>query len=131
MDETHTQMTSEKDTGLPVTVYQYEEQVKAQFKFEGITLESGKKSVMPVMIWGAGTGTGNRGKCFMYKAGDGMRIQYHKSDGSGTVNLDLTDAGAFMGAVSGGVRNVVEVKASEFDATVSYPLGTVVAVLED
>lgn len=132
MDETHAQMTSEKDTGLPVTVYVYKEQVKAQFKFEGITLESGKKSVMPVMIWGAGTGnTSTSGKCFMYKAEDGMRIQYHKSDGSGTVNLDLTDAGAFMGAVSGGVRNVVEVKASEFDATVSYPLGTVVAVLED
>lgn len=130
-DGTHTQMTSEKDTGLPVTVYRYAEQVKAQFAFRGIRLADGTESVMPTMVWGSGTGTGDRGKCWFYKAEDGMRIEYHKKNGSGTVKLELTDDGAFVGEVSGGLRNVVEVSSASFNPSTAYPAGTVVAVLED
>lgn len=128
-DGNKTQMTSEKNTGLPVTVYAYEEMVKAQFRFQNITIGE-TSTVMPVMVWGAGTGPGDNGKCFLYKAPDGMHIRYHKSDGKGTVQLELKDTGVMVGETDAGVRNIVEVAASKFNVYDTYPLGTVVAVLE-
>lgn len=132
MDKERKQMTSEKDTGDPVMVYIYQELTKAEFKFSPVTLQDGTQTVMPTMIWGAGSGVGgDAGKCLLYKDTDRMRIVYHKNDGSGTVSFDLTADGCFVSEASGGVRNVVEVSAVDFDETATYPVGTIVAVLED
>ena len=81
-DETHTQMTSEKTTDYPVTVYKYTELTKASIAFTSITLPDGTSSVMPVLTLGAGTGCGDSGKSFIYKAADGLYLDYHsQTDG--------------------------------------------------
>lgn len=131
-DGDKTQMTSEKNTGIPVYVYVYEELTKAEFRFQNITVGAEQTAtVMPVMIWGAGTGAGDNGKCYLYKAADGMHLRYHKKDGTGTAELVLSDGGVMVGTASAGVRNIVEVPTSQFDPAAVYPLGTVVAVLEE
>lgn len=132
-DETKTRMTSLTDTGLPVMTYVYDELVKAQFRFQNITLKDGTQTVMPVMVWGAGFDQYQlQGKCLFYKATDGMRLEYYKSDG-GMSSLELGEQGAFVGAVTGGIRNIVEVEEESAEAVLSgttYPIGTVLAVLE-
>lgn len=75
-DETHTQMTSEKTTDYPVTVYKYTELTKASIAFTSITLPDGTSSVMPVLTLGAGTGNGDVGKASIYKAADGLYLNY-------------------------------------------------------
>lgn len=94
-DDTHAQMTSEKVTDYPVMVYKYAELVKMQIAFTTITLPDGTSSVMPVVTLGAGTGSGDSGKAFLYKATDGLYMDYHAADGK-TKRAALTDAGVFI-----------------------------------
>lgn len=91
-DDAHTQMTSEKDTGRPVTVYKYGEQVKAQFAFRPVELAAGGTSVTPVLVFGAGTGEGERGKASIIKDEQTMRMEYHARHG-GTAGVYLQDDG--------------------------------------
>ena len=95
-DDTHTQMTSEKDTGFPVTIYKYTEALKAQIAFSSITLPDGTSSVMPVLTLGAGTGSGDSGKSFIYKAADGLYLDYHSQTDGKTKRAAFTDAGVFI-----------------------------------
>lgn len=129
-DASKTQMTCRFQTGIPVMVYVYQELVKAEFRFSPVSV-NGVETVMPVMVWGTGSGVDDNAKCYLYKAPDGMYLRYHKSDGSGVAALTLCDSGVVVGDASAGVRNIVEVSASQFDPEAPYPVGTVVAVLED
>ena len=95
-DETHTQMTSEKTTDYPVTVYKYTELTKASIAFTSITLPDGTSSVMPVLTLGAGTGNGESGKSFIYKAADGLYLDYHSQTDGKTKRAAFTDAGVFI-----------------------------------
>ena len=81
-DETHTQMTSEKTTDYPVMVYKYTDLVKAKIAFQSITTAAGTTTVMPVLTLGAGTGNGDIGKASIYKAADGLYLDYYsETDG--------------------------------------------------
>ena len=95
-DETHTQMTSEKTTDYPVTVYKYTELTKASIAFTSITLPDGTSSVMPVLTLGAGTGSGDSGKSFIYKAADGLYLDYHSQTDGKIKRAAFTDAGVFI-----------------------------------
>lgn len=95
-DETHTQMTSEKTTDYPVTVYKYTELTKASIAFTSITLPDGTSSVMPVLTLGAGTGSGDSGKSFIYKAADGLYLDYHSQTDGKVKRAAFTDAGVFI-----------------------------------
>ena len=95
-DETHTQMTSEKTTDYPVTVYKYTELTKASIAFTSITLPDGTSSVMPVFTLGAGTGSGDSGKSFIYKAEDGLYLDYHSQTDGKVKRAAFTDAGVFI-----------------------------------
>lgn len=89
-DETHTKMTSEKTTDYPVMIYKYSELEKARIAFEEIALSGGTKTVMPVLTLGAGTGSGDSGKSFIYKAADGLYLDYTTAAGK-LVTLRLSD----------------------------------------
>ena len=60
-----------------------------------ITLPDGTTTVMPVLTLGAGTGSGDSGKAFLYKATDGLYMDYHAADGK-TKRAAFTDAGVFI-----------------------------------
>lgn len=80
-NDKRTQMTSEKDTGLPVTVYRYRELKKTAFAFNPLPLEDGGMSTMPVLTFGAGTGTGDNGKATLTKRENQMDFEYRTQTG--------------------------------------------------
>lgn len=61
---------TEKDTGHPIIIYQYNELEKMQALFE-----SDGMNYAPRIIFGAGDNHGYN-KCYMYKATDGLHIDY-------------------------------------------------------
>ena len=75
-DDTHAQMTSEKETAFPVTVYQYTELVKAKIAFTSITLPDGTTTVMPVLTLGAGTGIDGNDTLTIYKPPNKALFEY-------------------------------------------------------
>ena len=75
-DETHTQMTSEKTTDYPVTVYKYTELTKASIAFTSITLPGGTTTVMPVLTLGAGTGIDRNDTLTIYKPPNKALFEY-------------------------------------------------------
>ena len=89
-DDTHTQMTSEKTTDYPVTVYKYTELTKASIAFTSITLPDGTETVMPVLTLGAGNGTGDNDKLIIYKPPDEAIIKYVRENGEKTT-ITLSD----------------------------------------
>jgi len=74
-DETHTTTTT-KDTGFPVMVYVYTEQVKAKIAFELLD-----NVYVPRITLGAGTGSGNNDKAFIYKKMDMFILEYYTDTG--------------------------------------------------
>ena len=86
VDATETGITTD-DTGLPVTIYQYEKFVKMKMKFEDI---SGVYE--PVLTFGIGSGVGDNRKGFIWKDTDGLRFEYQ--DNVGQLNqIHITDDG--------------------------------------
>lgn len=79
IDEDHigTGITYE-DTDLPVEVYVYDEFVKLEHLFQ---LDSVSGYQVPQMIWGAGSGVGDREKGFIYKDDTGLVLEYVTSEG--------------------------------------------------
>ncbi len=68
-DSGMTQMTSERATLYPVTVYRYDELVKGTYRFDEVQ-EGGSTVKVPQLIFGAGYGNpadGDRGKGFLRK----------------------------------------------------------------
>ena len=68
-DSGMTQMTSERATLYPVTVYRYDELVKGTYRFDNVQ-EGGSTVKVPQLIFGAGYGNpadGDRGKGFIRK----------------------------------------------------------------
>lgn len=119
-DERHTQMTSREDTGLPVTVYRYDDLLKGTIRFTELTLD-GAVTKIPTFVFGAGTGDPddpNVGKGFLRKGPDSFDLWYHGAADNGvfigqytdlvglrkTTALDFSgwDGGSFSETVDGG-----------------------------
>lgn len=105
-DAAHSRLTAE-ETPYPAYAYDYTELVKLAFEFREITLSNGVKTVMPVLVLGAGTGTGENGKALIYKDSGGLRIKYY-TEGSGLpISLELDNSGNLkksIGSVSGAIQ---------------------------
>lgn len=95
-DETFSQMTSEKTTDYPVMIYDYSEMVKANISFRTIALPDNGSTVMPVFTLGAGTGSGDNGKGFLYKGMDGLYLDYHSSIDGSLRRIMLSDSGIII-----------------------------------
>ena len=92
-DESRTQMTSEKDTGLPVMVYVYQELTKTTFRFRPVEY-NGVETVMPVLVFGAGSGqAGDAGRALLEKRPFGMDLRYIPTNGRGEAGVYLRDDG--------------------------------------
>lgn len=92
-DKTKTQMTSEKDTGLPVMVYVYQELTKATFRFRPVEY-NGVETVMPVLVFGAGSGqAGDAGRALVEKKPYGLELRYIPTSGQGEAGVYLRDDG--------------------------------------
>lgn len=79
-------------TSYPVYVYNYTESNKLKLGFE--IDPSGETSYyIPVVEMGAGTGTGNNGKGYIYKGTDGLYIQYVHSTAGTIFTIKITDDG--------------------------------------
>ena len=91
-DNTHKSASTEV-TDYPVLTFVYEaEQTKMKIGFE--TDPSGETSYyIPVVEMGAGTGTGNNGKGYIYKGADGLYIQYVHSTTGAIFTIKITDDG--------------------------------------
>ena len=73
-DATHERMTSLEDTGLPVIVYQYTEQVKGRFSFVTET-EGGQTYTVPVLKLGYGSDAGGvNGTAKLVKHASGLEL---------------------------------------------------------
>lgn len=104
-DETHTQMTCMKETAWPVRVYRYSELTKLSIRFQPVELSGGGSTVMPVLILGAGDGSGNA-RGYIYKDQTELRIRYVPT-GGGKHELVLGDAGAFVDGVRIGLDGTI------------------------
>ena len=109
-DDTRTQMTSLEDTGLPVTVYQYDELLKGSFRFGEYT-HSGGVTMIPTLILGAGSADPRDpdvGKGFLRKDTDSLDLWLHGAE---------TDKGLFIGAYTDlmGLRKPTQLDFSDWD----------------
>jgi hypothetical protein len=89
--DAHTGM-STTETDYPVTVYSYTELIKAQYAFDNTT-----GTYVPTIILGAGSGTANYGKAFIYKDTNGLYIDYYKSTDGTKYTIKITDDGIDFG----------------------------------
>ncbi len=108
-DDAHSQMTSLENTGLPVTVYVYDELIKGVFQYENRTV-NGVTVKIPVLTLGAGTGDQSDpdlGKGYLYKGTDSLRLYLHGS----------TDNGIFIGQYTDlvGLRKTTALDFSDYD----------------
>lgn len=130
-DSSMTQMTSEKVTAYPVTVYVYTEDVKGAFRFENVT-HNGQTVKVPVLRLGAGDENG-RNYATLYKGTQGLRVLYNDAAGNDVgmvcskdgytdlyglrkplrVNLSGWDDGHFSAVTDGGYNHGFSVS---FDA---------------
>jgi hypothetical protein len=94
-DTSYSSMTFAKNTGLPVYVYKYDEQVKLEIAFKPYN-NNGTIIKLPIITIGAGSGTGNKGKAFIYKHATGLSVEYCQDDYSSTdtfMRIEMTDSG--------------------------------------
>lgn len=106
----HTGM-STTATDYPVTVYSYTELIKAQYAFDNTT-----GTYVPTIILGAGSGTANYGKAFIYKDTNGLYIDYYKSTDGTKYTIKITDDGIDFGgfpAVTADALHQLWVQSSE------------------
>ncbi len=88
-DDTHNFVTSVTDGSLEaVMVYTYTELIKGKY---GYQLVDGTNQ--PTITLGAGTGTGDNGKTFIYKGTDGFYIDYRNSVTGASTIFKITDSG--------------------------------------
>lgn len=121
-DETHTTTTT-KDTGFPVMVYVYTEQVKAKIAFELLD-----NVYVPRITLGAGTGSGDNDKLIITKSEDSAQILYRTDSGKETaINLsDFVDAdmrrlsSCTIDRSRGEIRTVAEGKTLSDAQTISF-----------
>lgn len=89
-DGTKSVVTTEETT-YPVYIYVYDELVKMEFSFQPD--ESG--TMTPMLILGAGSGTGDNAKGFIYKDVDGLLLRYINTNGQ-KVELRLGEDGLIL-----------------------------------
>jgi hypothetical protein len=105
-DESRTRLTT-TETPYPAQAYDYTELTKLAFEFREMPLSGGGTAVIPVLALGAGTGSGDNGKAFIYKDTGGLRIKYCTESGGAPVSLELDNSGNVkksLGDVSGAVQ---------------------------
>lgn len=105
-DAGKTRMTSLEDTGLPVTVYRYDELLKAAVRFE---TANGVK--IPTFVFGAGVGDPldpNKGKGFIRKNTASFDIWLHGPADNGLFIGEYTDIA--------GLRKTTEIDFSNWDS---------------
>ncbi|WHH58490.1 hypothetical protein [Petroclostridium sp. X23] len=90
LDDTHMGTTTD-ETDYPVMSYVYTETIKLEISFD-----PNDPNNTPKIILGAGTGSGNNGKGFIWKDANGLTLQYIKEDGMG-VSISLGEAGLNLG----------------------------------
>ncbi|MGH0053393.1 MAG: hypothetical protein ACQ5SW_08410 [Sphaerochaetaceae bacterium] len=88
VDDTHSG-TQYEDNGNPVLQYVYTELLKRQEYFSQET----DGPYYPVVVDGAGTGDGDKGKTFKYKDSEGYHIEYHHSTTDELIDIILNDDG--------------------------------------
>lgn len=93
-DSTHTSASAD-ETIYPVYVYLYNEAVKMEqsFFYDG-------EYYVPSITLGAGSGSGNNGKSFIYKSTDGLCFDYYGSTDGALKRISLTDGGVFLSPYS-------------------------------
>lgn len=77
VDETCTAITY-KETAFPVHIYDYTEYVKLELFFE---LDATTGYYVPKMVWGVGSGVGDRGKGYIFKNDTGLMLEYKANSG--------------------------------------------------
>jgi hypothetical protein len=92
-DGTHTAVTYTANE-IPVMIYQYDELVKAKITFE---YEIATGEYVPKIVLGAGTGTGDNAKGFIYKGTTGLYLDYYHSTTGELRRVKLTDDGVDFG----------------------------------
>jgi hypothetical protein len=80
------------ETTYPVTVYDYAELIKARYGFDDVD-----GTYVPRITLGAGSGTGDYGKTFIYKETDGFYIDYYNSVDGTKYTIKITDDGIDFG----------------------------------
>lgn len=80
-------------TSYPVTVYDYTELVKSAYNFE---YDETTEQYVPKIQLGAGTGTGNNGKAFIYKGVSGFYIDYYSAASGELRRILLNDGGVVI-----------------------------------
>jgi hypothetical protein len=105
VDETHL-LTTYENTGFPVTVYKYTEQLKLRITFE---FNATSNEYEPLIIFGLGAGVEgfpDWGKGFIRKQPDGLKFSYLKQTNGDEVSIKLGDNG-IEGLPSGAGFNVL------------------------
>lgn len=92
-DGTKSQMTTQQETEYPVMVYDYDELVKFSIRFEVVN-----GVVQPVVILGAGDGSGNS-QGYILKTPTGLAAIYRQSGTGNVISLELRDDGAYLNGV--------------------------------
>jgi hypothetical protein len=103
LDDTHigSAITTEV-TAYPVTIFTYTEMVKRTIGFE----DDGTNYI-PVDIYGAGVGVGDRGKGYIRKLADGLSMEYTNQSTGALYQIKIDDNGAQQfGNGSKGLRNI-------------------------
>lgn len=91
-DDTHQEMTSLEDTGLPVMVFTYDEAPKAKIHFGTGTDREGVEWKLPVIDLGEGTDTAGNGTGRLVKHAQGMELTYRTKHGQ-RIGLSMGDDG--------------------------------------
>lgn len=91
-DDTHREMTSLEDTGLPVMVFTYDEAPKAKIHFGTGTDREGVEWKLPVIDLGEGTDTAGNGTGRLVKHAQGMELTYRTKRGQ-RIGLSMGDDG--------------------------------------
>lgn len=100
IDDTKQGITYE-DTGIPVMIYTYEEEIKMTMKFLMDTISG---YYVPVLQMGLGDGaTEVSGKSFIYKDNEGLKIQYFKQGSGDLIEIGLTDEGLYFYPYANGI----------------------------
>ncbi len=125
-DESRTQLTT-AETPYPAQAYDYAELTKMAFEFREMPLSGGGTAVVPVLALGAGTGSGENGKAYIYKDTSGLRIKYYTEGSGAAVSLELDNGGNVkksLGGASGAVQAALVYSGLSVPASAWQPDGT-------
>ena len=112
-------------TEWPVEIYNYDDTVKMSIAF---VLDEGNKA--PKIQLGAGSGSGDNGKAFIYKGTDGLVVEYFSSVDGSARRMNLLDSGiTFTPDIggSGGGSSIYDMTELPIDFS-PYEDGAIIAI---